>query len=52
MTTTATNPQVLRKRKFLLFLPLIIFPIVTLLFWVFGGGQANRQKPQQKKASA
>lgn len=49
MTTAKINPQALRKRKFLLILPLIVFPIVTLLFWVFGGGQGEQAKAATTK---
>lgn len=33
--------QLLRKRKFFLFLPLLVLPFTTLLFWALGGGQGS-----------
>ncbi|GAA4909970.1 conjugative transposon protein TraM [Mucilaginibacter defluvii] len=41
---TKNNPQELRKRKFLLIMPLIVFPFLALLFWVFGGGKGEQSK--------
>lgn len=31
----------LRKRKFMLVLPMLVLPFITLAFWSLGGGQAN-----------
>lgn len=31
----------LRKRKFMLVLPLLVLPFITLAFWSLGGGRAN-----------
>jgi hypothetical protein len=42
MKTTNTKLQDLRKRKFLLILPMILFPFLTLLFWVLGGGKGEQ----------
>jgi len=39
------SPQFLRKRKFLLVLPILIVPFITLAFWALGGGKGdNNQK--------
>ena len=35
-----------RQRKFLLVLPLIVLPFITLLFWVLGGGKTNAANAQ------
>ncbi|WP_143307268.1 conjugative transposon protein TraM [Chitinophaga vietnamensis] len=33
------SEEQLRKRKFAMVLPLIVFPFVTILFWLLGGGK-------------
>jgi conjugative transposon TraM protein len=43
---TPKSAETLRKRKFLLFLPLLICPFVTMAFWSLGGGK-NTSKPDQ-----
>lgn len=43
---TPKSAETLRKRKFLLFLPLLICPFVTMAFWSLGGGK-NASKPDQ-----
>ena len=35
------SAKFLRKRKFMLVLPLITLPFVTIIFWALGGGSAN-----------
>lgn len=47
MKTTTQSPQFLRKRKFLIVLPLLVLPFLTLLFWALGGGGASDVKAQQ-----
>ena len=46
MKTKTLSPQMLRKRKFLIVLPLLVLPFVTLLFWTLGGGNGNDVKAQ------
>ncbi|HXH99297.1 MAG TPA: conjugative transposon protein TraM [Sphingobacteriaceae bacterium] len=45
------SAETLRKRKFLLVLPLLIFPFMTMAFWALGGGKGNntiaKQEPQK-----
>ena len=36
-----------RRRRFLLALPVLVLPFVTLLFWTLGGGQANAASENQ-----
>lgn len=38
------SQQFLRKRKFMLLLPLLTLPFLTLAFWAMGGGQSNSQE--------
>lgn len=47
MKTKTLSPQLLRKRKFLIVLPLLVLPFVTLLFWALGGGNTNEVQAQQ-----
>lgn len=47
MKTKTLSPQLLRKRKFLIVLPLLVLPFVTLLFWALGGGNTNGVQAQQ-----
>ena len=47
MKTKTPSPQMLRKRKFLIVLPLLVLPFVTLLFWALGGGSSNDVQAQQ-----
>lgn len=41
------SQKFLRQRKFLLVLPLLILPFLTLLFWALGGGSVNEASAQQ-----
>ena len=40
------NPPALRQRKFLLMLPVLIFPFLTGAFWALGGGSGNEAAAQ------
>lgn len=35
------SAETLQKRKFLMILPLLILPFITMAFWALGGGQAS-----------
>src|SRR3954447_20433147 len=48
MGTKTLSPQFLGNRKFLIVLPLLVLPFVTLLFWTLGGGSASNAEGQQK----
>jgi conjugative transposon TraM protein len=41
------SPKFLRQRKFLMVLPLLVLPFLTLMFWVLGGGKVNHAEAQQ-----
>lgn len=47
METKTHSGQFLRKRKFFLFLPLLVLPFTTLLFWALGGGKGSDTKAGQ-----
>ncbi|MCW3106876.1 MAG: hypothetical protein JWQ09_1382 [Segetibacter sp.] len=48
MKTKTLSPQLLRKRKLLIVLPLLVLPFVTLLFWTLGGGNASDAQSQKQ----
>ncbi|HEY5408223.1 MAG TPA: hypothetical protein VIJ92_14100, partial [Ginsengibacter sp.] len=35
------SPQVLRKRKMMLVLPILVLPFITMAFWSLGGGSSS-----------
>lgn len=41
------SQKFLRQRKFLMVLPLLVLPFLTLMFWVLGGGKVNDADAQQ-----
>lgn len=41
------SQKFLRQRKFLMVLPLLVLPFMTLMFWVLGGGKVNHADAQQ-----
>lgn len=45
------SAQTLRKRKFLMVLPLLIIPFVSMAFWALDGGKSSQivELPEQKK---
>lgn len=47
MKTKTQSPQNSRKRKFFIFLPLLVLPFVTLLFWSLGGGNTSDLQAQK-----
>ncbi len=42
------SAQFLRRRKFLIVLPLIVLPFAVLLFWLLGGGSGSKPVVQKK----
>ncbi len=50
METKKHSPQFLQKRKFLLVLPLLVLPFITLLFWALGGGKLSDAQAQPQTA--
>ena len=50
MKTKMLSPQLLRKRKLLIVLPLLVLPFVTLLFWALGGGKASDVQAQKQNS--
>lgn len=41
------SQKFLRQRKFLIVLPLLVLPFLTLMFWVLGGGKVKHAEAQQ-----
>ncbi|MBD0351901.1 MAG: conjugative transposon protein TraM, partial [Flavisolibacter sp.] len=50
MKTKMHAPQFLRKRKFLIVLPPLVLPFITLLFWALGGGKGNEAEAYESTA--
>jgi hypothetical protein len=46
MKTTNLTPKQERQRQLMVFLPLIVLPFLTLLFWALGGGKGNQADAQ------
>src|SRR6266542_3660521 len=40
------SQQFSKRRKFLMFLPLLTLPFVTMIFWALGGGKGNNATAQ------
>ncbi len=43
------TPKMIRQRKFLLVLPLLVLPFMTMIFWALGGGKMQDVAAQTKK---
>ena len=41
--------KMIRQRKFLLVLPLLVLPFITMMFWALGGGKTQEVQAQEKK---
>lgn len=46
MEQKTQSPKMLRQRKFLLVLPLLVLPFMTLMFWSLGGGKVENTVAQ------
>ena len=46
MEQKTQSPKMLRQRKFLLMLPLLVLPFITLMFWSLGGGKVENVSAQ------
>ena len=46
MEQKTQSPKMLRQRKFLLILPLLVLPFMTLMFWSLGGGKIENTEAQ------
>lgn len=40
------TPKMMRQRKFMLMLPLLVLPFLTLMFWALGGGKIQTAQAQ------
>ncbi|MBS1780977.1 MAG: conjugative transposon protein TraM [Bacteroidetes bacterium] len=43
------TPKMIRQRKFLLVLPLLVLPFITVIFWALGGGNAQAVAAQTRE---
>jgi conjugative transposon TraM protein len=46
MEQKTLSPKMLRQRKFLVVLPLLVLPFMTLMFWSLGGGKVENTEAQ------
>lgn len=46
MEQKTQSPKMLRQRKFLLVLPMLVLPFMTLMFWSLGGGKVESTDAQ------
>lgn len=46
MEKQVKTPKAIRQRKFLLVLPLLALPFMTMIFWALGGGKAEKMEAQ------
>lgn len=49
MKKQVTTPKIIRQRRFLLVLPLLALPFMTMIFWALGGGKVQQVDAQGKK---
>jgi hypothetical protein len=45
------TPKMIRQRKFLLSLPLVLLPFLTLFFWAMGGGKVDQTSAKDVSAN-
>ncbi|ULT42923.1 hypothetical protein KRR40_05090 [Niabella defluvii] len=53
MEKQVKTPKMIRQRRFLLVLPMLALPFMTMIFWALGGGKVEKVEAQAavKKAS-
>ncbi len=49
MKKQAKTPKTIRQRRFLLVLPLLALPFMTMIFWALGGGKVQKAEAQAQK---
>jgi hypothetical protein len=49
MEKQVKTPKMIRQRRFMLVLPLLALPFMTLMFWSLGGGKVNKAEAQSAK---
>ncbi len=49
MEKQVRTPKMIRQRRFLLVLPLLTIPFMTMIFWALGGGKVQETQAQAKK---
>jgi conjugative transposon TraM protein len=49
MKKQAKTPKMIRQRRFLLVLPLLALPFMTMIFWALGGGKVQKAEAQVQK---
>lgn len=51
MNNEQQSAKFLRQRKFMVMLPVLVIPFLTLFFWAMGGGKVDQALAQQNKAT-
>jgi conjugative transposon TraM protein len=49
MEKQVKTPKMIRQRKFMLMLPLLALPFMTMMFWALGGGKVQKAEAQAQK---
>ncbi|RZM29212.1 MAG: conjugative transposon protein TraM [Pedobacter sp.] len=49
MEKQVKTPKMIRQRRFMLVLPLLALPFMTLMFWSLGGGKVDKAEAQSAK---
>src|SRR5690606_33533932 len=49
MEKQTKSPKEIRQRKFMLVLPLLALPFMTMAFWALGGGKVNQAEAQSQQ---
>lgn len=49
MEKKVKTPKMIRQRKFMLMLPLLALPFMTMMFWALGGGKVQKAEAQAQK---
>lgn len=49
MEKIVKTPKMIRQRRFMLMLPLLALPFMTMMFWALGGGKVQKAEAQAQK---
>ncbi len=49
MEKQVKTPKMIRQRRFMLMLPLLALPFMTMIFWALGGGKVQKAEAQAQK---
>ncbi|MHB1178750.1 MAG: conjugative transposon protein TraM, partial [Daejeonella sp.] len=49
MEKKVKTPKMIRQRRFMLMMPLLALPFMTMMFWALGGGKVQKAEAQAQK---